>query len=248
MNFIAICMAGRVQADMNGRTITIGENQLLICPPNVTFTDFLFSHDFEFKAIFLTNRILQSFLRDRVAVWNELMYVHKMHVLTMEGRDIEFFSHFYDLLRLCIDTRTDNPYRTDIIQSIIRGALLGLCGALKVMMPGDDVRQTGANSIFQRFLDLLGKTPTKHQPVEFYASELCITPKYLSALCKRYSGKTANEWITEHVMEDIRYYLKQTDLSMKQVSDRLGFPNASFFGRYVKTHFGVTPMQFRHAG
>ena len=46
-------------------------------------------------------------------------------------------------------------------------------------------------------------------------------------------------------MEDIRYYLRQTDLSIKQVCDTLGFPNPSFFGKYVKEHFGRTPMQLR---
>ena len=82
--------------------------------------------------------------------------------------------------------------------------------------------------------------------MESYAAELCISPKYLSVICKRCSGKTANEWITEHVIEDIRYYLKQTDLSIKQICDRLGFPNSSFFGRYVKDHFGMPPSQFRN--
>ena len=47
------------------------------------------------------------------------------------------------------------------------------------------------------------------------------------------------------VMEDIRYYLKQTDLSIKQICDQLGFPNTSFFGKYVKEHFGCTPTQLR---
>ena len=101
------------------------------------------------------------------------------------------------------------------------------------------------NSHFQRFLDLLHSINVKHHTVEWYANELCISPKYLSALCKKHSGKTANEWITEHVLEDIRFYLKQTDYSIKQICDILGFPNPSFFGKYVKDHFGQTPAHFR---
>ena len=122
------------------------------------------------------------------------------------------------------------------------------------------VRGTG-NNHFQRFLDLLHSLEVKHHSTKWYASELCITPKYLSYICKKNSGKTANEWITEHVMEDIRYNLKQTDYSNKQICDMLGFPNTSFFGKYVmlgfpntsffgkyvKDHFGMTPMQVRMA-
>jgi len=101
-------------------------------------------------------------------------------------------------------------------------------------------------SHFQRFLDLLHSSQVKHRTVEAYASELCISPKYLTAICKKNSGKTTNQWIREQVLEDIRYYLCQTDLSIKQISDRLGFPNPSFFGKYVKQHFGMTPVDFRN--
>ena len=102
-----------------------------------------------------------------------------------------------------------------------------------------------SEAIFQQFLDLVGNSKVKHLPVEHFARELCVTPKYLSTVCKNHSGKTANEWIREYVLEDIRYYLMQTNLSIKQICALLGFPNSSFFGRYVKEHFGVPPSQLR---
>lgn len=245
MNLIAICAEGRAQFDLNGQTLQLAKNQLLICPPNTTFTNFMFSHDFEFRTLFFTSRILQSFLHEKMHVWNELMYIHRMHILTLEEQDVSFIAHLYDLLRLCIDTRTDNPYRTEVIQSLLRSAFLGMAGTLRQKIPQQLLSSAPANSLFQRFLDLLNASTVKHRTVEFYASELCVTPKYLSTVCKKQSGKTANEWITEHVMEDIRYYLKSTDLSIKQVCNRLGFPNPSFFGKYVKEHFGITPTQLR---
>ena len=82
--------------------------------------------------------------------------------------------------------------------------------------------------------------------MEWYADKLCVSSKHLSTVCKNKSGKAANEWIREHVLEDIRYNLKQTDLSIKQICDKLGFPDPSFFGKYVKEHFGMTPTQFRY--
>ena len=33
-----------------------------------------------------------------------------------------------------------------------------------------------------------------------------------------------------------------------QICDRLGFPNPSFFNRFVKKHFGMTPMRYRQQG
>ena len=78
-----------------------------------------------------------------------------------------------------------------------------------------------------------------------YSNALRIMATAVSISGLKYSGKTANAWITDHVTEDIRYYLSSTDLSIKEICNRTGFPNPSFFGKYVKEHFGMTPTQFR---
>lgn len=94
-------------------------------------------------------------------------------------------------------------------------------------------------------MEMLQNSEVKHKTVEYYSKELCVSPKYLSAICRQQSGKTAKEWIREYVMEDIRFYLKQTDYSMKEICNKLGFPNSSFFGKFVKQYFGMTPVMFR---
>lgn len=255
MNAIVICTSGKAQAQMNGIQMELHRNQIAIIPQNVTVTDVMVSPDFDVKGMFLTNRILRSFLNEKISVWNDMMYIHRQHIVTMDEDEILFYTHFYDMLTLAIEKGKENPYHTEIIQALLRSAILGLCGTMKWMLLADNSplgsaawqRQelSSGKSHFQRFLDLLHSTDVKHRTVEAYANDLYISPKYLTTICKKNSGKTANEWITEHVLEDIRYYLKQTDLSMKQICDQLGFPNPSFFGKYVKDHFGMTPMEFR---
>ena len=256
MNAIVICTDGKVQAQMNGLQMELHKNQVAVIPQNVTVTDVMISPDFDLKGMFLTNRILQSFLHEKMNIWNDMMFIHRHHVVTMDEDEMLFYTHFYDMLTLAIAKDKDNPYHTEIIQALLRSAILGLCGRMKQMLSSDtnlaDSAALHGNEKltskvhFQRFLDLLHANDVKRHTVEAYASELCISPKYLTAVCKKNSGKTANEWITEQVLEDIRYYLRQTDLSIKQICDRLAFPNPSFFGKYVKDHFGMTPMEFRN--
>ena len=252
MNAIVICTSGKAQAQMNGIQMELHKNQVAIIPQNVTVTDVMVSPDFDAKGMFLTNRILRSFLNEKISVWNDMMYIHRQHIVTMDEDEILFYTHFYDMLTLAIEKGKENPYHTEIIQALLRSAILGLCGTMKWMLSQNDNQLSIINyqlstskSHFQRFLDLLHSTDVKHRTVEAYANDLYISPKYLTTICKKNSGKTANEWITEHVLEDIRYYLKQTDLSIKQICNQLGFPNPSFFGKYVKDHFGMTPMEFR---
>ena len=251
MNAIAICTQGKVQGMLNGTPMELSQNQVAVIPQNITVTDVMVSPDFNLKALFLTNRILQSFLREKMSIWNDMMYVRRHHIMPMEEDEILFYTHFYDMLTLAITRGSDNPLRTDVIQSLLRSAILALCGAMKQLANSSNFNSSTLQSFnsssthFQRFLDLLHASHVKHRTVEDYAGELCISPKYLTTICKKQSGKTANEWIREQVLEDIRYHLRQTDLSIKQVCDRLGFPNPSFFGRYVKEHFGMTPVEFR---
>lgn len=247
MSAVVICTSGKVQGLMNGQQIELHQNQVALIPSNVMITDLMISPDFNLRGMFFTDQILQSFLHGKMSVWNEVMYVRRLHILTLDEDETLFYTHFYDMLHLCYERGKDNPFHTEIIQSLLRSAMLGLCGSMKQMITDTALPTEGKTdgNHFQRFLNLLNQSNGKRRTVEWYASELCLSPKYLSVICKKHSGKTANEWITEHVLEEIRYYLRHTDLSIKQVSDRLGFPNQSFFGKYVREHFGITPGQFR---
>lgn len=245
---IVICTSGRVQGLISGQPIELRQNQVAVIPANVMISDLMISPDFNIRAMFFTNQILQSFLREKMNIWNEVMYIQRLHVISMTDDDLRFYTCFYDMLSLCFEKDANTPFRSDVIQSLVRSAMLGLCGSMKQQLTGSThlLMETKTSSgHFQRFLDLLHSSEVKHRTVESYASELCLSPKYLSAICKKQSGKTANQWITEQVMEDIRYYLRHTDYSIKQICNMLGFPNPSFFGKYTKEHFGVTPLQLR---
>lgn len=249
MNVIMICTNGRIQARMNDMQLTLSKKQVAIVPQNVLVTDIMISPDFNLKALFLTNSILQSLLRENMAIWNDVMYIHHFHVITLDNDDLEVFSMYYDMINSSVKRRQENPFGIEIIQSILSAGLLFLCGEMKLMLPDEqrDEDTKLSNSHFQRFLELLHNSEVKYRPVDYYASELCISPKHLTSICKKISGKTASSWIREQVLEDIRYYLKNTDLSIKQVCNRVGFSNNSFFGKYVKEHLGMTPMEYRNS-
>jgi AraC-like DNA-binding protein len=247
MNVIMVCTNGKIQARMNDMQLSLSKNQVAIVPQNVLVTDIMISPDFDMKAVFLTNSILQSLLRDKMMLWNDMMYVYHHHVITLDDDDVDNYSQFYDMLRVAVERSSKKPFREEVVQSLLKVALLALCGEMKLLLPDehldDDARLS--NTHFQRFLEVLHNSEVKYRPVEYYASELCISPKHLTSICKKISGKTASEWIREQVLEDIRYYLKKTDLSIKQVCNRVGFSNTSFFGKYVKEHLGMTPVAFR---
>lgn len=104
---------------------------------------------------------------------------------------------------------------------------------------------TRAQSLYSQFLDLLDKHITQERQISYYASKLFITPKYLSVIVKKISGKSANYWINSKLIEIIKFQLVNTSKSIKEIAYALNFSNNSSFGKYFKTQIGISPSEFR---
>ena len=106
---------------------------------------------------------------------------------------------------------------------------------------------TSGENLFKEFISLLSSSYPKERMIGFYANQLYVTPKYLSAVCKEVSGQTASELITQYMVKDILYLLRNSQKSIKEIANELNFPNLSFFGKYVKQHLGMSPKQYRES-
>jgi YesN/AraC family two-component response regulator len=101
--------------------------------------------------------------------------------------------------------------------------------------------------IFRKFLSLLATDITISREVQYYADKLCITPKYLTIVTRQMSDRSAATWITHSVILNAKALLATTQLTVQQVSNKLNFPNPSFFGQYFLRHTGMTPKEFRRS-
>ena len=98
-----------------------------------------------------------------------------------------------------------------------------------------------AEEYFRQFIELLGEHYKHERSVGFYARQLCITPKYLTTLIKRISGKSVSEWIDNYVILEAKTLLKYSNMSVQEIAYYLNFPNQSFFGSYFKRNAGMSP-------
>lgn len=85
----------------------------------------------------------------------------------------------------------------------------------------------------------------RERGVEFYASKLCLSPKYLSALSKSICGYTVQELVFKSIIRKSISLLKNTQKNIQEITDELNFPNASYFGTFFKKQMGVSPQQYR---
>lgn len=106
--------------------------------------------------------------------------------------------------------------------------------------------QSREQQLFANFMQLVAQhAPTEHN-ITFYASKLCLSPRYMSTIIKRVSGKPAKQWIDDAIVARIRVALRHTDKQLTQISDEMNFTNTSFFSKYFKRLTGMTPLEYRN--
>ena len=92
---------------------------------------------------------------------------------------------------------------------------------------------------------MAGAETPRHRDVGYYASRLCITPKYLSVVCRKMVGKPASDILNGMTVEYIKTQLRSTDKTVKEIAAEAGFDNLSFFGKYVRRELGMSPRDYR---
>lgn len=101
--------------------------------------------------------------------------------------------------------------------------------------------------ILRRFIEMLsGGSYAKHRNLDYYASALCVTPHYLSEICKKVSGEPASYWIDRFTIYEVVRLLRKKEMSLAEISERLNFSSLSYFSRYVLKHIGVSPSAYRN--
>ena len=97
-----------------------------------------------------------------------------------------------------------------------------------------------------KFVRLVEQSDGRIRKVDDFASQLNVTPKYLSTLLKETMSRTPSEMIKLFTLKAIERRLRFTDMTMQEISNDLNFPNPSFFGKYCKEHLGMTPLEYRN--
>ena len=100
--------------------------------------------------------------------------------------------------------------------------------------------------LMERLQEMLERGDCReHREVKYYADALCVTPKYLSEVCRLVSGYSASYWIARYTALDISRQLRDRTLSIEAVADLFHFSSLSHFSRYVQNNLGTTPSSFR---
>lgn len=238
-----ICLKGTITGTLNLKDCSFSENSFLVVLPGQIVQYSHVSEDFSALLIIMSKRFtdnLELSIKNSVSVF---LHFKENPAISLKPDELDLLKDYYYMLKKIVQMK-HNPHRMEIVRLLIQGFFLG-ASDFQQYRQADIVQKTRKELQFESFYGLVLKHYKESREVGFYADKLCLTPKYLSAIIKEVTGKSAYEWINDYVILEAKSLLKSTNTSVQEISNNLGFPNQSFFGKFFKQHTGTSPKEYR---
>lgn len=136
----------------------------------------------------------------------------------------------------------DYPNKQDAMAAYLKVMMIKLAN----LVPAFDSRADNSDHhIYRKFLELVSRNYDKMHDVQYYADQLSVTPRKLSAISKRKRGKGAKEIIASQIIAESKRQLQFSAKTIKEIGYELSFSNPDQFSHFFKNHTGKSPADYR---
>lgn len=245
---IGICTSGESRFFSNLQEITLSAGSMFISSPKTIFQTCT-EKEFRCDVLVISPAFLRQIHINTQYLIPVLMALGDQQYIPLSKTHQTALHHL--ILHIENETQVSpgTHFTAEIVSGLISAAIYKICDILTRHVEQHPVQghshPNRSTAYFWQFMKLLGEHYKQERSVSFYARRMCITPKYLTTLIKRISGKSVSEWIDEYVILEAKTLLKYANLSVQEIAYQLNFPNQSFFGSYFKRNTGLSPSQYK---
>ena len=241
---IAYCERGSARFRWADREVELGAGDLFI-EVRLGIAEVLeVSPDFSAKIVAVGQQYAQECISAGPQLWPYLLFLFSESVFHLNVRERLWMNSAYATLVQRMKAKS-HPYLRETTALVMRVLVYDVCALFRSRSAALPAISGRAYQLFDEFLHLVSEECKSHHDVAWYGARLCVTPKYLSEMVKSVSGRPAGFWINEILMMEAKSLLRESPLSVKEITLRLGFPNQSFFGTWFKKTAGLSPLSYR---
>ncbi len=249
---IIIVTQGIAQFEYDGVVIKLQKDDLFLYMSHSIVQNFMTSSDFNCRQVWFTRGELWDINLYARTSLSDLTYLKQHPVVHLTEDDVTLLDDYFQLL--CRRMKDNSPILySDIVRSLSCTMMLEILAMLRRsegQKDESDMQEGGLPGFHKRrlaekFMQMLEQSDGRVRKVDDFASELNITPKYLSTILKETMNRRPSDMIHFFTMKAIEHRLRYTDMTMQEIANDLNFPNASFFGKYFKKYSGMTPLEYR---
>ena len=139
-----------------------------------------------------------------------------------------------------------NPGYEDVCQAYMEILIIRLMRTTALAVPAEPqtVSTNRQCAAVRRYIDLHFKEPLT---LEQLAEEGHMNKFYLSHAFKKEYGLSPINYMISKRIEESKYLLAETDLSMSQIAQLLGFSSLSYFSQVFHRTQDITPKEYRQS-
>ncbi len=109
----------------------------------------------------------------------------------------------------------------------------------------DQRRKSAAAKLVAQYTAMIARDVRADRSVASYAADLGVTPTHLARSCRKTCGRSALSLLNDRVHFEACTLLKETDLPVQVIAQRLGFRSPAYFTRSFQEKSGQAPRDFR---
>lgn len=239
-----LCRHGNMSFILHDTRYNIAANDYVILTNPALVSGFSESGDFRATVMYLSDSFVSSMaIRSNYGIIGHLSLLRNP-VIRLSSRDFQLCDEDLQRIRDRMDNHTHLFYE-EMLGNLLITHILDLYDLhAREQKPLEVPERTAV--LLRRFIELLYHGEyIKNRELKHYASQLCVTPHYLSEVCRKITGKSATYWIDRFTLHEITRLLSHKELPLNQIADRLSFSSLSYFSRYVQKSFGISPSALR---
>ncbi len=222
---------------------TSHENDLVIWQMSNRISHVTYSNDFEADFLLADSQFLLHFNPEMIWATKGFIFIRLNPSFHLDIENLKLMDADFNLFRLRL-AQTDETFKRETLGRVMQIFLYDLWTVYKNGLSQMETTDNAAR-IFLRFLSLVQEQVRENREPSHYADLLCITPKYLSQVCREVTNLPASEWITYYAAFELVSLLNDTSKTLTEVSELMNFSNLPYFSRYVKKVLGKSPSEYR---
>lgn len=239
-----LCLGGKATCRVGDHEFEVRENDVFLTHPRQFVENAMASIDFKCCGLLMSPEYFEGIFMLDGNLLDTKMAIYRHPVIHLEAEEAEGMCRELEFLAFKLQS-PPQAHRREVLQLLMQTMVFEFYDCVAPKIPFDTYTYTSAEMLFRRFMSMAVAETPREREVKHYADQLCVTPKYLSAVCKQQSGNTASAILNRLTTDHIKRELRTSTKTVKEIAAETGFDNLSFFGKYVRRELGVSPREYR---
>jgi YesN/AraC family two-component response regulator len=160
-------------------------------------------------------------------VYNYYKYVKDLNLSTRDILNNDVYETFYQITNI-------NMFEA-WLNSVVEKTYLYL----------EECDKNKSNEVIEKIKDYIFDNLSKDLSLNAVADVVHLSPRYISRIFKKNTGKNFVDYVTGERMKAAREMILLSEDNIEEIASKVGYNNPAYFTKKFKEAFGVTPSVYR---